>query len=119
MKDAMFKHTASGGFYTVVAKVTTSFAGQASDMSQLGIRKTDFGFIAVKLPNIGLETMAHVQAATPIEDGVDCVLYRHTNGSLWLRPTAEFTDGRFEPMNNLAGCMMPAVWHLNGGRMSA
>lgn len=36
----------------------------------------------------------------PIEEGATAVVYRSEHdGSLWLRPAAEFMDGRFEPLS--------------------
>lgn len=111
---AMFTHKKTQGLYTVMARVTTSLPDgrKVLDMAVVGIRKTDHGYVAVGLPNLGLEQAAVMQSEEPVENGVECVLYRGTDGRHWLRPLTEFTDGRFEPMNPQAACMMPATWHL-------
>lgn len=111
--SAMFKHKKTGGLYTVIARVVASLAPKVklTDMQTVGIRKPDLGgLIAVQLPNLGLECEATMQGEA--ENGDMCVLYRGTDGKMWLRPEKEFTDGRFEPMNNHAAAMMPPSWHL-------
>lgn len=119
MKDAMFKHAKTDGIYTVVAKVTASISFPVKDMQLVGVRKTDHGWIAVVLPNLGLaEEYPIVTAQGTIENGDDCVLYRGTNGSMWLRKTSEFIDGRFVPLSPRAACMMPTAWHL-GAQMGS
>lgn len=48
------------------------------------------------------EIMGHgkLQAADNPLDGIDLVFYRSVDtGDLWARPTAEFHDGRFEPVS--------------------
>lgn len=107
IKDAMFMHRATGGLYTVVARVTASLPGKERlrNNAPAGIRDTDFGPIAVQMPTVMLRCEATVQGE--IENGDQCVLYRGTNSRLWLRTLAEFTDGRFEPMNAYAVAMMP------------
>ena len=42
-----------------------------------------------------------VQSDMPIREGDDLVVYLGEDGKLWLRPTAEFDDGRFEPLPKL------------------
>lgn len=105
-EDAMFTHKGTGHLYTVVAKVTASLPGQERlrDMEPVGVRHTDFGLIAVQMPTVMLQYEATVQGE--IENGDPCVLYRGTDGRMWLRGLFEFTDGRFEPMNAKAVAML-------------
>lgn len=113
---AKFKHVETGGEYTVTAKVTASVArAPFLDMEVVGIRAVDLGHIAVVLPNLRVVYEATVQGT--IENGDDCVLYRGKDGRHWLRTTREFTDGRFEPLDARAACMMPPQWHF--GQMGA
>lgn len=44
---------------------------------------------------------ARVQTATPLEDLSEVTLYRAVDGSLWVRPVAEFEE-RFEPVPTMA-----------------
>lgn len=37
-----------------------------------------------------------LQTAEPVGDMTDVVIYRSTSGGIWVRPTDEFYDGRFE-----------------------
>lgn len=39
---------------------------------------------------------AEVQASSYIREGGKVVVYRDEKGKLWVRPTREFYDGRFE-----------------------
>lgn len=115
---AMFRHKKSEGLYTVVAQAV-SLVAELKDMNPVNVYQGDHGFVASVL-NPGMNRrsniyVATVQAIEPFADGTLCVLYRGTDGSHWLRPKQEFTDGRFDPMNAQAACMMPANWHLGGG----
>lgn len=111
MLYAKFKHVKTGGVYTVAAKVTASLLHPAQDMDIVGIRAVDLGHIAVTLPNLRVLHKATVQGL--IENGEDCVLYKGEDGEHWLRVTREFTDGRFEPLDARAACMMPPQWHFS------
>lgn len=39
---------------------------------------------------------AQMQAAEPVREGEMVIVYRGADGALWVRPTDEFRDGRFE-----------------------
>jgi hypothetical protein len=44
-----------------------------------------------------IEGSAHLQTDTPLSDMAELIVYRcDHDGSLWVRPTAEFNDGRFD-----------------------
>lgn len=112
--SAMFKHVKSGGLYTVVARAIASLSVgvKLTDMQEVGVRKPDLGgHIAVQYAT-GSDTKATMQGEA--ENGVECILYRGTDGRLWLRSRLEFTDGRFEPLNPQAASMMPVSYHLFG-----
>jgi hypothetical protein len=112
MRDALFEHAKTKGVYTVIAKVTASLPFAVQDMEKVGVREVALGSsIAVTLPNLGLDYQ-DVTVQGTIENGDDCVLYRGTDGRMWLRRTIEFTDGRFTPLNPRAACMMPPTWHF-------
>jgi hypothetical protein len=42
---------------------------------------------------------AKVQALVPVEENDVVAIYRGENGCLWVRPIAEFKDGRFEQLD--------------------
>lgn len=51
---------------------------------------------------------ATVQAEKPIMKGDTVMVYMSSDGVLWVRPSAEFLDGRFAKGDNLLqGVMMP------------
>lgn len=41
---------------------------------------------------------AMLQSSGPIEEPMALTVYVGREGGLWVRPTAEFEDGRFEPL---------------------
>jgi hypothetical protein len=44
-----------------------------------------------------IEGSAHLQTDTPLSDMAELIVYRSDHdGSLWVRPTTEFNDGRFD-----------------------
>jgi len=44
---------------------------------------------------------ALVQATTPIPEGTVVTIYQcEQTGAIWVRPTSEFIDGRFEELEN-------------------
>lgn len=117
MKDAVFKHRKTGGLYTVVARATASLAQPLEDNAPVGVRKTDLGVIVVEYPNIVVDHVGQLQSAKPLENGEEVIVYRGSDYRYWVRPLAEFLDGRFEPFDNRAACMMPPAWHF--GAMGA
>lgn len=69
-----------------------------------------------------------VQTGTPLHDYDEVVIYQdEADGRLWVRPTAEFGDGRFEPLEPAdyvtnAGCRQqmkakPLVWEHGRNRL--
>lgn len=115
---AMFKHAKSGGLYTVVARAVTVDEDQPlRDMDSVFVyqRGLDGYVVTTKSPGLLRHSPLYqprVQASAPMTAGTPCILYRGTDGSYWLRPTSEFTDGRFEPLNPQGACMMPVQWHF-------
>jgi predicted P-loop ATPase len=45
-----------------------------------------------------LVCVAMIQTDTPLSDYDQVMVYRGDDGQTWVRPLAEFSDGRFEPV---------------------
>lgn len=45
-----------------------------------------------------LVSVASIQTDTPLNDYDQVMVYRGEDGQVWVRPLAEFNDGRFEPI---------------------
>jgi hypothetical protein len=114
---AMFKHKKTDGLYTVAAQARVEAGEELTDMQAVFVFQRGADGYVVTTKNPGLQRHSplyqpRVQANMPVKAFERCVLYRGTNGDYWLRPLSEFTDGRFEPMNPQAACMMPPQWHF-------
>lgn len=114
---AMFKHVKSEGLYTVSAQAVVDFGEELSDMASVFVFQRGLEGYVVTSKNPGLLRHSplyqpRVQTSTKLKAGDKCVLYRGTNGDYWVRSKAEFTDGRFEPLNPQGACMMPPQWHF-------
>lgn len=59
-------------------------------------------------------TLYRVLHRAALEANADSVIvYESFQGDVWVRPTREFLDGRFTPLSEIPGFVMPLLYRTN------
>lgn len=102
-------HIRRGGLYEVLHRGATIETDRplADDAEVIVCRRVSDGGIVVRPASLSMPTNrialygASVQASTPLTNGDEVVVYRSQDEGIlvWVRPTSEMDDGRFEAVS--------------------
>lgn len=97
-KKVFYRHLKSNGLYQVLGNGIANFLAPVADMAQVAVAAVGTEFMVTAAPAVAGQLTATFQVQQGSK-GLDLdvlVVYRGEDAKVWVRPKAEFEDGRFQ-----------------------